>query len=561
MENRAIQECSLQSRFERGKNFVVACGRWLTLLSLVFFAGAAVPLKDEIVLPEMLAIELPKPQMTEIAPTEAPLQPLLESAKAGVFKVTHDRVRPLPIGGALVTWTAWDGAPGQSRARATKSAHVYVFPFGETPIGLSGNDHATAGNQAAKVVRDGAGRIHAAWLDAARPGQGYRVLYRRGVQDPSTGAITWETGPMPVSDGRSEAWSSYVGIEASENAIHFVWSTPETARYRRLLLTGTEWKFEPIRNTRAPGDWHDNGPDIAVRGDNEIHILTPTGNYAVSKNAGLTWEIAKLPIPPGSRMKSPSLAVDSFGNAHFAFIGQVRNAQEWSYSKPNRGYWELRYVRREASGDWMDAQNILASFPPWNDPKNDWDILSDWPHIAIDKNNNIHLAWHGTVNTHIFGNDEAFYIRRPATADGKWGNWNPPRPIHPLNPAKGEYHSFAPSIALDESSDLAIAVVFFDTTDGEHLLDYDARLLRNGNVEAAPIMLSRLARITAAGGKRQDALSSWFPVAGPRLFRHANGRVWLDVLTTVATPEQHNSPHFVVYERTEVTNYLRKPAR
>src|SRR4029077_7319344 len=46
-----------------------------------------------------------------------------------------------------------------------------------------------------------------------------------------------------------------------------------------LLLIGTEWKFEPIRNTRAAGDWHDNGPDIAVRGDNEIHILTPTGNY------------------------------------------------------------------------------------------------------------------------------------------------------------------------------------------------------------------------------------------------------------------------------------------
>ena len=43
--------------------------------------------------------------------------------------------------------------------------------------------------------------------------------------------------------------------------------------------------------------------------------------------------------------------------------------------------------------------------------------------------------------------------------------------------------------------------------------------------------------------------------------RDANGRVWLDVLTTVATPERHKSPHLVVYERTEVTNYLRKPAR
>jgi len=556
-----MRECSVESRLVRAKNLDVMWGRWLLLSGLLLFVGGAMPLRDEIVLPEMLAIELPKPQMTEIAPTEAPLQELLESAKAGAFKVTHDRVKPLPIGGTQVTWTAWDGAPGQSRARATKSAYVYVLPFGQTPIGVSGNDHATAGNQGAKVVRDAAGKIHAAWLDAARPGQGYRILYRRGLQDSSSGTVTWETGAIPVSDGRSESWGSYVAIEASENAIHFIWSTPEAARYRRLLLTGTEWKFEPIRNTRAAGEWHDNGPDIAVRGDNEIHILTPTGNYAVSKNGGLTWVVEKLPIPPGNQLKGPSLAIDSFGNAHFAFIAQVRNAQNWSYSKPNRGYWELRYVRRQAGGDWLDAQNVLASFPAWNDPKNDWDILSDWPHIAVDKSNNIHLAWHGTVNTHIFGNDEAFYMRRPATADGRWGNWDPPRSLHPLNPAKGEYYSFAPSITFDESGDLAIAVVFFDTTDGEQLLDYDARVLRSGNVEAAPIVLSRLARMTSAGGKRQEALRSWFPIAAPRLFRHANGRVWLDVLTTVATPEPHKSPHLVVYERTEVTNYLGKPAR
>jgi hypothetical protein len=533
-------------------------GRWFFLFALLLLMAGAAPTKDAIVLPEILAIELPKPQMTEIAPTEAPLRQLLESATAGVFKVTHDRLKPLPIGGTLITWIAWDGTPAQSRARAMKSAHVYVLPYGQTPIGVSGNDHATAGNQSAKVVRDAAGKIHAAWLDAARPGQGYRVLYRRGVQDASTGTVSWETEAIPVSDGRAEAWGSYVALEASDNAIHFVWSTTDTARYRRLLLSGADWKFEPIRDTRAGGEWHDNGPDISVRGDNEIHVLTPTGNYAVSKNGGLTWAVDKVPVPPGSHIKSPALAVDSFGNAHVAFTGQVRNAQEWSYSKPNHGYWELRYVRREPGGAWVDAQNVLAPFPQWSDSKRDWDILSDWPHITVDKNNNIHLAWHGTVNTHIFGNDEAFYIRRPATAEGKWGNWNEPRPLHPLNVAKGEHQSFAPSIALNATGDVAVALVFFDTTDGEHLLDYDARILRSGNVEGAPIVLSRLARITAAGGRQKEALSSWFPVVGPRLFRHPNGRVWLDVLTTVAVPEHHQSPHLVVYHRTEVTNYLGK---
>src|SRR5207253_6092426 len=114
----------------------------------------------------------------------------------------------------LITWTVWEGEPAESRARATKSAYVYVLPHGQTPIGVSSNDHATAGNQAAKVVRDAAGKIHAAWLDAARPGLGSRVLYRRGVQDASTGTVSWETEAIPVSDGRAEAWGSYVALEA-----------------------------------------------------------------------------------------------------------------------------------------------------------------------------------------------------------------------------------------------------------------------------------------------------------------------------------------------------------
>ena len=141
--------------------------RWFFLFTLLLLMAGAAPTKDAIVLPEILAIELPKPQMTEIAPMEAPLRQLLEAATAGVFKVTHDRLKPLPIGGTLITWIAWDGTPAQSRARAMKSAYVYVLPYGQTPIGVSGNDHATAGNQSAKVVRDAAGKIHAAWLDAA----------------------------------------------------------------------------------------------------------------------------------------------------------------------------------------------------------------------------------------------------------------------------------------------------------------------------------------------------------------------------------------------------------
>src|ERR1051325_444107 len=206
----------------RDHQLVERVSRRLALFGGWVLAAGAVPLKDEIALPEMLAVELPKAQMTEIGPAESPLKELLQSAAAGPLRITHDRSRPLPIGGTLVTWTAWDGVPGESRPRMTRSAYVYVLPNGQTPVGLSGDDHATAGNQSAKVVRDRTGKIHIAWLDAARPERGYRIMYRRGVQDPSTGTVTWETAAIAVSDGRAESWGSYVAIDASENAIHFV---------------------------------------------------------------------------------------------------------------------------------------------------------------------------------------------------------------------------------------------------------------------------------------------------------------------------------------------------
>ena len=242
------------------------------------------------------------------------------------------------------------------------------------------------------------------------------------------------------------------------------------------------------------------------------------------------------------------------------FIGQVRNAKNWSSARPNGGYWELRYVRRLAAGGWVDPQNVLAAFPDWRDPRNEWDMLSDWPHIAVDRTDNIHVVWHGTVTTHIFGRDEAFYARRPPAGAGAWGAWNPPQSLHLVRQGKDESYSFAPSLALDPEGDLALAVVFFQIgRGGRYIFDSEAIPVRGGVVAGPPIALSRLARIAAEAGRLEHALSAWFPVAGPRLFRHARGRVWLDVLQTAETPRA-DAPNYIVYQRQEVTDLLGGPA-
>src|SRR5262245_820876 len=109
-----------------------------TFLLLIFFsfvlAAASAP-TQVILLPEMLAVELPAPELKEIAPNASPMKELLEAARADGFKVTHDRNDPLPLGRTVVTWTAWEGEAGNSAVRAKKSAPSVCVSIRPCPRG------------------------------------------------------------------------------------------------------------------------------------------------------------------------------------------------------------------------------------------------------------------------------------------------------------------------------------------------------------------------------------------------------------------------------------------
>jgi hypothetical protein len=440
----------------------------------------------------MLAIELPAPA-GNISPEASPLRDLLESARAGVLAVSHDQVAPLAVGGTLVTWTAWEASSGAARtAVAKRSAYVYVF-------GVSGDDHATAGNHAAKVARDSSGRVHVAWLDSGRPGQEPAVMYRRGIPDDRSGIVSWETDPFRVSDG-SAAWNSYVALEASDHAVHLTWWGGRTTNYRRLVRDGGAWRWDPIRDTRAPGPGHDSGPDIAVRSDDEIHVLTPAGNYAITRDGGATWAPDQVPGVPGARMKLPGLALDANGNSHVVFTAVVRGGGNQPPALRN-GYWELRYIRRQVGGGWVDAHHVLAGFPEWSDPGKGQDRLADWADVAVDARGAVHVVWHGTANTHAYGRDEAFYIRRPAAGPRAWSPWEAPQALLRADPGP-VVHSFAPALAVDPAGDLVLPVFFVDMAkSGRAAFDSVMRIVRAGRVEGPP----PLALGNRAGGSRQRA--------------------------------------------------------
>lgn len=524
---------------------------------------AAAPVSGtEIVLAESLAVELPEPGLTEIAPTASPLRELLESAAAGGLRVTHDRSAPLPIGPTSVTWTAWEGAPNQSAARATRQGWVYVFPHGTTPVGATHKHNALASNHSAKIVRDAAGKIHMAWLETRLLGgrrREDRVVYRRAAQDGATGRITFETEVTPVSEPGGAGPRSFLAIEASPGAVHLAWFGGRTTLYRRLVLRGGAWNFERVRDTGAAGSAHDTGPDLGVRGDDEIHVVTPVGQYAVSTNGGAGWTRDRLPGRAGLRIKNTALAVDREGNVHAVYTVLVRSPAHWSGDRPHGGYWELGYARRRPGGGWVDVQNVLAGSPAWADQGPQRDSLADWADIAVDAKGNLHVAFHGTANTGIFGRDEAYYVRRPATGAGAWGPWETAKPLHPVDPERGTLFSFGPSLGLAPDGDAVVALVFFELRGyPREIFDSDAVIVRDGAVDGAPIPVSQMAR---RAKRPADALGNWFPSTAPRVHRQPDGRLWLDTLQVAETPEAHGAAHPVVYQRIDVTERLARSAR
>jgi hypothetical protein len=515
---------------------------------------AATPVSAEISLPDLLAVELP-PGVAQLAPTDAPLRELLDQAKSGHRHVTNDLAQPVGPGPHRVTWTAWAGVPGSSAADATRSATLFVLPHGFTSVGLSGDDHATAGNNAMKIARDGAGRVHMVWLDAGRTGGGTRVMYRRATTD-AAGGVQWETAPLRVDDSRSEAWNAYAGLALSHDKVHFVWQAGGKAWYRALTHHGSVRSWGPARDIGAASEAEDLGPSIAVA-HGVIHVVTPSGIYAFSNDQGETWHAAPIPAPEGETIQGPTVALDSLGDAHIAFIGKVRGPMNASKEAASRGYWELRYVRRTADDRWVDPQNVLSGDPAWAEPKGQDDVLAAWVQLRIDEADSLHVVWHGTAATRIYGNDEAYYSWRRAAGPGSWeARWAKPQPLVPMQPKDGISFSFAPSLALDGETVLATA--FYDINDGGRWrgLDALARVIRRGVFDEATIAVSPLVRASIEANRPDAALSAIFVVTAPRLFHAPDGRVWLDVIETLVPLAVDGAPRLVVYRPVEVTRAL-----
>ncbi|HET7084480.1 MAG TPA: hypothetical protein VFI23_06905 [Rhizomicrobium sp.] len=511
--------------------------------------AAPAALAQDIDLPQLLAVEMPK-GMAQIGPTDTPLRELLASGHSGERKVTADLNHKVGVGPVRVTWSAWDGAPGSGTPAATRTARLFILPHGMTPVGVSGSENATGGNNAVHIARDASGRVHMIWQDGRRAGGHIGPVYRRASIGPD-GAVHFETDPIYVAEPGPSDWNGYPALALSGRDVQLVWQGGGTAHTRRVSLGANGWTMGPIVDTGAKSEGRDVGDSIAFDAKGGLHIATPSGIYAFSGDGGKSWKTEPIPLPPNERIKTQSVTVDPAGIVHISFSAPVNRPVPSGVKQG--GYWQLRAIDRTPDGNWVNAIDVLADAPAWKELHGPDDMLSDWTRIVADRQGGLHLTWHGSALSHVYAHDAAYYAwKKPG------GLWSAPVLLVPPGQAQGPKFSYAPSLSLD--GDRALAMVFYDVFNGpEEAFDSSLATLRLGKLAGPVLPVTRYVQAAVTAKRPEMAISSRFPAVAPAPWHMPDGRTVLDVLELLQSPFEPKGANLVVYHRIDLTPAPPKP--
>ena len=138
-----------------------------------------------------------------------------------------------------------------------------------------------------------------------RPGKGERGPlsedYRTRCRAVSPGT---RRSPASPSSGHFR-WHGLDGSEPECRALRVDgrWHDPIPARAEGW----SRWRSDPVRDTRASGELLTQWLGSAVRGDDEIHVLTYTGSMLSSTNGGASWRVEQAPFRRSTQRTPVSL--------------------------------------------------------------------------------------------------------------------------------------------------------------------------------------------------------------------------------------------------------------
>jgi hypothetical protein len=332
-----------------------------------------------------------------------------------------------------------------------------------------------------EIAVDSNNNIHVVWIEDASGDE--EVYYKRSTD----GGVSWTTKRLTYDpDG-----SAFPDIAvATNNHIHVVWQAYTLGNYeiyyKRSINGGAAWTTKRLTYTSGSSV----SPAIATDSNNHIHVVWHEGvpgsyeiYYKKSTNGGTSWSTKRLTYNSGDSY-SPAITVDSNNQIHVAWTDRTPGNWEIYYKKSTNGgaTWtakRLTYNSGSSSNPAIAAGSNNHIQVVWEDKTHGnteiyykkstngggaWTTkrlsynsgVSTGPDIAVDLNNNLHVAWmdYTPINAEI-------YNKRSTDGGASWTTtrltWN-----------SGQ--SYYPAIGVD--SDNNIHVVWWDRTPGNSEIYY-----------------------------------------------------------------------------------------
>ena len=155
--------------------------------------------------------------------------------------------------------------------------------------------------------------------------------------------------------------------------------------------SGGGWQFEMVDTLGNTGFY----TSIAIGSNGYPQIAyhaTDFNGVRVARWNGSSWTIDT--IDPAAQVRGRnSIALDSYGYAHVTYYDRIRNALKYAY-------WDgAAWNTEKIDDDWVDAGSDNS--------------------VAVDRENNVHVAYQGIVDT--FSYSYLMYATKPATGVGETG--------------------------------------------------------------------------------------------------------------------------------------------
>jgi len=189
-----------------------------------------------------------------------------------------------------------------------------------------------------------------------------------------------------VTDISYHQYDPAIAVDSQDN-IHAVWcgggwgtnTSYNNIQYRKRTSSGWQTQ-ESVTDTNN----NQSRPAIAIDSNDNVHVVwqgkgwgTNTANDDIQyrKRTSSGWQTQEDVTDKTDYQQSPSIAIDSNDDIHVVWYGYG-----WG---TNTSYYNIRYRKRTSSG-WQSHEAVTDK------DNNQYD-----PTIAIDKNDNIHVVWHG----------------------------------------------------------------------------------------------------------------------------------------------------------------------